>query len=800
MLSVSYFKKNQPVVLSLSVSLGFWLSLFFASHLTAAEPPGILNHQGRVAVSGVNLTGPGYFKFALVNASGATTYWSNDGTSLAGSEPAAAVETPVASGHYSIPLGDTAYHANMKGAIPKTVFSENSDVRLAIWFSQNNTSFQRLTPNRRIASAAYALSAGSGVAASGSITSEQVADGSLSGSDLANGAVGAAQLADGSVTTGKIAPGAIGSTQLAAGSVTAAQIADGQVTLPKLAVNSVNGSKIVDASIESADLASGSVTSAKIALGAVGATQLAPNSVEATHIGDGEVGTSELADDAVSTLKIADAAVTGAKVAAGAIGTTQLGTGSVSSDKIAIGAVGSTQLALGSVGSTHLADGSVTTLKLADGSVTGAKVAAGAVGTTQLGAGSVTSDKIAVGAVGASQLALGSVGTTQLADGSVTASKIANGVVTGAMIASGSLTGSAFDSSIGLWSASGGNIFRLSGGVGIGTDNPNGLFEVFGNSVVGAETLDQEVLTPSVTTDDLDWQSFTAALDGDLTKIDLKVRTPVSSVESPGVLRIYAGEGTGGTLLATLPVTFAAVAANTYQSFALTTPVPVEVGNQYTIAIEVTLENNNWIYIDTANPYAGGRSNVAGWDLGFRSYVTPVTSEAILVVDNGRVGVGEAAPTSKLHVKGDVLFTSGGAGANQSVSWTPGSASWSFTSDRNTKEAIEPVDPSQVLDRLLSVPIAEWNYIGYGQRHIGPMAQDFHAAFPLNESDTTLNDADLHGVALAAIQGLNGKLDARNEALTREKEALRGENAALRERLEALEKTVGRLVEALDQP
>jgi hypothetical protein len=35
------------------------------------------------------------------------------------------------------------------------------------------------------------------------------------------------------------------------------------------------------------------------------------------------------------------------------------------------------------------------------------------------------------------------------------------------------------------------------------------------------------------------------------------------------------------------------------------------------------------------------------------------------------------------------------------------------------------------------------------------MAQDFHAAFPLNESTTTLNDADLHGVALAAIQGLH---------------------------------------------
>jgi hypothetical protein len=39
------------------------------------------------------------------------------------------------------------------------------------------------------------------------------------------------------------------------------------------------------------------------------------------------------------------------------------------------------------------------------------------------------------------------------------------------------------------------------------------------------------------------------------------------------------------------------------------------------------------------------------------------------------------------------------------------------------------------------------------------MAQDFHAEFPLNENETALNDADLHGVALAAFQGLNRKLE-----------------------------------------
>ena len=39
------------------------------------------------------------------------------------------------------------------------------------------------------------------------------------------------------------------------------------------------------------------------------------------------------------------------------------------------------------------------------------------------------------------------------------------------------------------------------------------------------------------------------------------------------------------------------------------------------------------------------------------------------------------------------------------------------------------------------------------------MAQDFHRLFPLNDDDKMLEDADLHGVELAAIQGLNQKLN-----------------------------------------
>jgi len=133
-----------------------------------------------------------------------------------------------------------------------------------------------------------------------------------------------------------------------------------------------------------------------------------------------------------------------------------------------------------------------------------------------------------------------------------------------------------------------------------------------------------------------------------------------------------------------------------------------------------------------------------------------------------------------IRAAGGVRFTSGSGAANQTVSWAPGSGSWSFSSDRALKEGFEPVDGTAVLEKVARLPISEWNYIGYPQRHIGAMAQDFQAAFPLNESATTLNDADLHGVALAAIQGLNQKMEERLKAKDEEIEQLKSNIEELR--------------------
>ena len=108
----------------------------------------------------------------------------------------------------------------------------------------------------------------------------------------------------------------------------------------------------------------------------------------------------------------------------------------------------------------------------------------------------------------------------------------------------------------------------------------------------------------------------------------------------------------------------------------------------------------------------------------------------------------------------------GGAGGSGVCSFN-GGAGWNCTSDRNAKENFRAVDAEVILESLMRMPVTTWNMRGDQTRttHIGPVAQDFRAAFGMGESDTTINTADAQGVAFAAIKGLNAKLEAENARL-----------------------------------
>ena len=164
----------------LLVSAAVLCGLAFLSAPASAQVPQLINYQGRIAVGTTNFNGNGQFRFALVDATGVTTYWSNDGTSTAGSQPTAAVTLTVTKGLCSVLLGDTTL-PNMT-AVPATAFS-NTDVRLRVWFNDGTNGSQLLTPDQRIVAVGYAMMAAT------------VTNGSITPAKIAAGAVGSAALA-----------------------------------------------------------------------------------------------------------------------------------------------------------------------------------------------------------------------------------------------------------------------------------------------------------------------------------------------------------------------------------------------------------------------------------------------------------------------------------------------------------------------------------------------------------------------------------------------------------------------------
>ncbi len=221
--------------------------------------------------------------------------------------------------------------------------------------------------------------------------------------------------------------------------------------------------------------------------------------------------------------------------------------------------------------------------------------------------------------------------------------------------------------------------------------------------------------------------------------------------------------------------------------------------------------------------------------------------ERMIITNTGNVGIGTSSPSQKLHVTGSAGTTKaliqetsgtnadremveiqnfGGAAiifkntavtqrwsANGSVNFilnnqtNPGieftldpvgnlaiAGTLTQGSSRTIKEGFSALDPRELLHKVLALPITSWSYQqDPGVRHIGPMSEDFYAAFAVGGDDQGISVTDSAGVALAAIQGLHQELaarDARIAALQEQLAAVAGLQAQFAEiaaRLEALE-------------
>jgi hypothetical protein len=89
-------------------------------------------------------------------------------------------------------------------------------------------------------------------------------------------------------------------------------------------------------------------------------------------------------------------------------------------------------------------------------------------------------------------------------------------------------------------------------------------------------------------------------------------------------------------------------------------------------------------------------------------------------------------------------------------------------SDRNVKENFEQISSTEILEKLVAMPITKWNFKKSDEavKYVGPMAQDFHAAFGLGgPNDRVIHATNAQGITMAALQGLNTKVEDKTKTL-----------------------------------
>lgn len=375
-------------------------------------------------------------------------------------------------------------------------------------------------------------------------------------------------------------------------------------------------------------------------------------------------------------------------------------------------------------------------------------IASDAVTATEIAAGAVTATEITTSTITATETALDAVTTTEIRDGIIsTADLNQNG-------------------------ASDGHVFKWNGTSWVpefpGTSGSSTAFKLFAG---GDEALRLEP-------DDFYPNLIVGPATNDVK--DGSVGTTISGGGINLVADDYYTVGGGDSSVASgnnsaIPGGFSNGAGGRY-SFA--TGAVAEVAND-----DAFVWNDGSYYHDFE-----GDSNTDGF-----TSAKAVASETVTGSD-----------TFNISATGGVRFVTGSSSVTYIEGFTTG---WSTSSSRSVKTDVESADPERVLDSVIDMEVAIWEYEGEdgegtGRRHVGPITEDFHEAVDVGGSEEHINSVDARGVLFAAVQGVSAKLDEReewiddleaeNDALRQENADLRSENERLRERLDAVDDHLGR--------
>lgn len=609
--------------------------------------------------------------------------------------------------------------SGMSVAVPPSVFA-NSDVRLRVWFS-SGAAYQQLSPDQRIAAVGYALVAGT------------VADGAVTATKLASGSVTPAKLDTTGATSGQVltfnGSTAAWATPTGGGGGTTYSAGSGL---------SLSGTTF--------SIASGGVTASHLGASSVGTTQLASGAVTSAKLGSAAVGSSALDLTGLTTVLWKAGGNSGTTAGTHFLGTT---------DNVAL----------------ELKANSVRALRLEPNASAAPNVIAGAA------VNSVSSGVVGATIAGGGAGSFGGAAITNIvkAHFGFIGGGGANGINTGAtnsVIAGGYLNVISNNAAFatvggGIANGAGTNAATVAGGY-------YNLASGFESTIAGGEA---------------NLASGTASfIGGGVTNIASGFESVVGGGELNDATGAISFVGGGYFNAASA---YGAVVGGGYANGAVGTNSIVAGGESNLASNSVSTVSGGYFNGATGQgaTVPGGWANLAAGSNSFAAgfVASAAHNGAFVWSDSSSTTAFASTAANEFNVRaagGARIYSN--SGATLGVRLIPNGTSWSALSDRDAKKDFAPVDGREVLRKLDEVPVQSWRYKwdeAGSTPHLGPVAQEFKAAFFPGRDDKSISTLEFDGVELAAIQGLH--------TLVKEKDA---KITALEQRLADLEAKLNKLV------
>ncbi len=188
----------------------------------------------------------------------------------------------------------------------------------------------------------------------------------------------------------------------------------------------------------------------------------------------------------------------------------------------------------------------------------------------------------------------------------------------------------------------------------------------------------------------------------------------------------------------------------------------VAVGYQALIGLQGGGQNVAIGHSATLKNSVGGGATAIGAEASAGSFNSTAIGYQASVSGNNRMAFGNTDVISWIFGRttntANRALEVGTNNTNGNGAYLTTGGTWTNNSDINLKEDITNISAQDILQKIADLPISRWKYIGTDEYHIGPMAQDFYAAFQTGNDNKSISSIDPAGVSLAAIQALLEKV------------------------------------------